>query len=115
MTYGALRAILLSEHALGQKAINLQSALSDIRIQEAIRTAFKTEEYLESIRKKAKTIIESANGIKNDSEEADSTLRESLTELQRRIQQAVEDTSLDEKVEKGDDRARLCSQQARAT
>lgn len=90
VAYGALRAVLLSEHTLGRKAVNLQVALSDIRIQEAINTAFKSTEHLESIRKKAKTILRNARGIEKDADAVEDAIRESLTDLQRRICQAIE-------------------------
>lgn len=100
MAYGALRTILLSEYTLGRKAANLQYALSDIRIQEAIKTAFKTAEHHESIRKRAKTIVKNANGIKLDADAADVTLRQSLTELQKRIREAIENMPTENQIPK---------------
>jgi hypothetical protein len=88
--YGALRAILLSEYMIGRKAGNLQSVLSNMRIQDAIASAFRIADHLKSIRKKTKSIIEKAKGIKIDSDAADVILAESLTELQKRIHGTIE-------------------------
>ena len=91
IAYGALRAILSSEHTLGRRATNLQYALSDARIQEAIKSAYDTTETLESIRKKAERIISSAKGIRSDADEVEDSIRASLNQLQLVIQNTMED------------------------
>ena len=89
IAYGALRAILSSEHMLGRRAVNLQIALSDARIQDAIRSAFDTTEHLESIRKRAKSIISGAKKITSDADEIEDTIRTSLKQLQSTIQETI--------------------------
>lgn len=90
MTYGVLRAILMTEYRLGRKAVNLQIALADERIREAIMTAYNVAEPLVSIRKRAKRIVSDARGIKNDADDADQRLRECLEEFQKRIDFAMD-------------------------
>jgi DNA-binding ferritin-like protein len=90
MTYGILRTILLTEYRLGRKAVNLQIALADERIREAIKTAYNVAEPLVSIRKRAKRIVSDARGIKNDADDADHRLRDCLEELQKRIDFAMD-------------------------
>jgi len=89
IAYGALRAILTSEHILGRRAVNLKTAISDARIQNAIRSAFNTTEYLESIRKRAKSIISGAKKISSDADEIEDTIRTSLKQLQSTIQETI--------------------------
>ena len=92
IAYSVLRSILLSEFSLGKKAVNLQAALADSRIDEAIKKTLDTMDYLESIRKHTRSIETQADGIKKDADAADKLIKMSIEEIQSIIHQALVST-----------------------
>ncbi|MHA1347520.1 MAG: DUF2130 domain-containing protein [Candidatus Heimdallarchaeaceae archaeon] len=92
LAYGAIRAVIISDYSLGRRRINLQYALKNAKIQEAITNAFTTTSTLESIRKHVNTIISKAKKVEDDANEAEYILQTCLTELQARIQDEVTST-----------------------
>jgi hypothetical protein len=89
MVYGALRSIIQAEFTMERRAVNLEQALADIKIQEAIREAFMIVDHFEKIRKKVKSIITNSQGINTELDKAENVLRGSIAKLQNKIHAAL--------------------------
>jgi len=96
LAYGALKAVLINEYLLGRKEINLKAALADTRVREAVSKIFTTTDSIEAMRKKTKKIIQNAKGISSDIDQIEDIIKNSIQEIQRVINQAIENVQLTE-------------------
>jgi hypothetical protein len=99
LAYGALKAVLINEFLIGRKEINLKAALADTHIREAISKIFTSTDSIEALRKKTKKIIQNAKGINSDVDAIEDIIRYSIQEIQRTINQAIENIQLQDSPE----------------
>ena len=90
MVIGALREILLTQYLLGKKASNLQVALSDKRIQNAINAALESVQPLQVIRKSARQIKSTADKIITKADDVEDGIKLSIEAMQKEIQSTLD-------------------------
>ena len=91
IVYGALRSVFIAAHPFGIRTTDLRKLLEEKRIEEAAKDAMHYQEYLRKIRIKATRIISNARSMIEIANDLDMHLRACLTELQKRIEGAVEE------------------------
>jgi len=91
VAYAALRSVLITLHPLERRTIDFKRVLADKRVEEAIKDAYGYEENIKKIRQKARGIVTNAEEITQNANDLDIRLEECLKELQRRIDEAVQE------------------------
>jgi len=91
IAYGALRSVFIATYPFEVNVGDLQKLLEEKRIEEAIKDALHYQEYLKRIKTKSASIMLNAKSIVEISDDLNTHLRICLTELQKRIRNAVEE------------------------
>lgn len=91
IAYGALRAVFIATYPLEVSVGDLRKLFEEKRIEEAIKDTLDYQEYLKKIRTKSASIVLNAKNIVEISDDLNTHLRICLTELQKRIRNAVEE------------------------
>jgi hypothetical protein len=91
IAYGALRAVFIATYPFEVNVGELRKLFEEKRIEEAIKDALNYQEYLKRIKTKSATIMLNAKSIVEISDDLNTHLRICLTELQKRIRNAVEE------------------------
>lgn len=99
LAYGALKAVLVNEYKTGRKVIDLKTAMADKHIQESLASLFKTYDYIESIRKRTRKIVNNSKDIDEDLGNIEQIIKHGVEQIQRIINEAIETSLLEEKVE----------------
>jgi len=89
VSYGAIRAALVTLHTFRHKSIDFRRLFADQKINQAIKDAYNYCEWIRKIKYKARRIETTAQGITGDIKQLDMQLRLALKELQARIHDAV--------------------------
>jgi hypothetical protein len=89
VAYGSLRASLIALQQFNHKEVDFGKLFADQKISEAIKEAYNYCEWARRIREKARRIETNADGIGQDIDELDKHLRRTLSELQARINNAI--------------------------
>lgn len=89
VSYGAMRAALVTLHVFCHKPIDFRKLFADQKINEVIQTAYGYCEWIKKIKEKAQRIGTNAQGIKEDVNHLDKHLKQVLNELQTRINEAI--------------------------
>jgi hypothetical protein len=91
IAYGALRAVFIATYPFEVDVGDLRKLFEEKRIEEAIKDALNYQEYLKKIKMKSASIILNAKNITEISDDLNTHLKICLTELQKRIRNAVEE------------------------
>ena len=91
IAYGALRSVFIATYPFEVNVGDLRKLFEEKRIEEAIKDALNYQEYLKRIKTKSATIMLNAKSIVEISDDLNTHLRFCLTELQKRIRNAVEE------------------------
>jgi len=89
VAYGALRSALITLHSFGHRELDFRKLFTDQKINETIKEAYNYCEWVKKIREKARRIENNAKEVTEYISKLDSQLRQSLKELQSRIDNAV--------------------------
>ena len=98
IAYGAVRSALIALAPFDRGNLDIQKLFADKRIEEAIHDAYQYQDKLRKIRVNARKIERTAKGITEDADELDDCLKQSLRELQQRINNAVTEIASQNKV-----------------
>jgi len=91
IAYGALRAVFIATYPFEVNVGDFRKLFEEKRIEEAIKDALNYQEYLKKIKMKSASIILNAKNIAEISDDLNTHLKICLTELQKRIRNAVEE------------------------
>ena len=89
VAYGSVRASLIALQPFNHTEVDFSRLFTNERITEAIHEAFDYCEFVKRIREKARRIETNADGIGQDVDELDRHLKRALTELNNRINNAI--------------------------
>lgn len=87
--YGSLRASIIALLPFEHKELDFNKLFADQKINEAIKEAFDYCFWVKKVREKTQRIETNIEGIDNDINALDKHLRRTLTELQARINNAI--------------------------